>query len=249
MRHGHAIIATIAALVLTVGLAACSDEETETSAPPPPPPQEEASPLPEPVANIDQLTGVDTAVALDADFVEALGTLGLEPGTVGDGELEDGTLILPITSGNLTYYKPGSVSPYVQGEIFHKDSGLSLTAGETVVELTDFVVDPGASLLTGTVTVNGEVAAENAELFFLDGGTLEPLTTNSDDGTAVLEGTTVELKESAAELLNATFEVDALTKGMTIGVATITVALPDAGADSDAEADSDGTEDPAVEIE
>ena len=51
-------------------------------------------------------------------------------------------------------------------------SGLSLLAGGALVELTDFVVDPGASVLTGTVSVNGEVAAEGAPLFFLDGRTL-----------------------------------------------------------------------------
>ena len=54
-------------------------------------------------------------------------------------------------------------------------SGLSLTAGGTVVELTDFVIDPGASVLTGTVSVDGGVAAEAAPLFSLDGRTLNPL--------------------------------------------------------------------------
>jgi hypothetical protein len=37
------------------------------------------------------------------------------------------------------------------------------------------VIDPGASVLTGTVSVNGEVAAEGAPLFSLDGRTLNPL--------------------------------------------------------------------------
>lgn len=67
-----------------------------------------------------------------------------------------------------------------------------LTAGGTV-ELTDFVVDPGKSVLTGTVSVDGEVAAEDAPLFSLDGRTLNPLQVN-DNGTAVLEGTTVRLR-------------------------------------------------------
>ena len=43
--------------------------------------------------------------------------------------------------------------PFVQGIIDHEGSGLSLTAGDTTVELTDFVIDPGTSELTGTVSV------------------------------------------------------------------------------------------------
>ena len=128
----------------------------------------------------------------------------------------------PITGGNVTYYTPGTESPYVQGMIDHDGSGLSLTGGGKKVELTDFEVDPGKSVLTGKVTVDGAVAAESAPLFFLDGRTLKPLETN-DDGTAVLEGTTVKLKAEAAELLNQTFGVDALTGGLVIGVAKITV--------------------------
>ena len=85
----------------------------------------------------------------------------------------------------------------MQGEIDHDGAGLSLTGGGKKVELTDFVVDPGASVLTGTVSVDGEVAAQDAPLFFLDGRTLNPLEVN-DDGTAVLEGTTVKLKAEAA---------------------------------------------------
>ena len=122
----------------------------------------------------------------------------------------------------MTYYTPGTESPYVQGMIDHDGSGLSLTGGGKKVELTDFEVDPGKSVLTGKVSVDGAVAAESAPLFFLDGRTLKPLETN-DNGTAVLEGTTVKLKAEAAELLNTTFGVDALTEGLVIGVAKITV--------------------------
>jgi hypothetical protein len=55
---------------------------------------------------------------------------------------------------------------------------LALTVGGTQVELTDFAIDPGASVLTGTVSVDGEVAAEGAPLFFLDGRSLKPLQVN-----------------------------------------------------------------------
>ena len=211
-RHSPAIFLTIAALSL--GAAACGDDDAATSS---------AAGKPEPVAQVDQLSGKSTAVALDAGFADALKSLELTPAPVGDASISKaGVASFPITGGNVKYYKPGSVSPFVQGEIDHDGAGLSLTGGGTKVELTDFVVDPGASVLTGKVSVDGKVAAESAPLFFLDGRTLEPLEA-SGDGTAVLEGTTVKLKAEAADLLNQTFKVDALQEGLVIGVAKITI--------------------------
>jgi hypothetical protein len=110
------IFAAVALLALTAG--ACGSDDDGGAG-------ERAAP-PEPVAQVDSLTGRTTAVTLDAGFV-----------------------------------------------------GLSLTAGGTQVELTDFVIDPGASVLTGGVSVDGEVAAEGAPLFFLDGRTLKPLQVNA----------------------------------------------------------------------
>ena len=184
----------------------------------------------EPVAEIENLTGVSTAVEVDESFLSGLQSLNVTPGTVGDATLEGSTLSFPITGGDVTYFDPNSgVDPYVQGEIEHEGSGLSLSAGGTTVELTDFVVDPGESVLTGKVTANGDVVAEDAELFFLDGRTLQPLQVNEADGTAVLQGTTVSLTEDAADLLNETFGTDALTEFFLVGEATITVALPGSG--------------------
>jgi hypothetical protein len=162
-------------------------------------------------------------VQLDAGFVDALGALKLTPAPVGAGKItKDGVARFPITGGNVTYYEPGTVSPFVQGEIDHDGSGLSLTGGGKTVELTDFVVDPGASVLAGKVAVDGEIAAASAPLFFLDGRTLQPLRTQGS--TAILEGTTVKLKDEAATLLNETFGTDALAGGLVIGVAKITVS-------------------------
>jgi hypothetical protein len=207
-----AALATVA--VLALGAAACGGDEGDSTA--------SAATAPKPVAQIDSLSGRKTEVMLDAGFVDALGTLKLTPAPVGNGKItKDGVAQFPITGGNVTYYKPGSVSPFVQGEIDHDGSGLSLTGGGKTVELTDFVVDPGASVLTGKVSVDGKVAAESAPLFFLDGRTLKPLRTAGS--TAVLEGTTVKLKDEAATLLNDTFGTDALAGGLVIGVAKITV--------------------------
>jgi hypothetical protein len=214
-----AVFASSAALALGIGACGGTEEEVADA----PVAESTAEATPTPVAEIDELTGRTTAVALDAGFLEALQSLNVTPGPVGDAEItEEGSAVFPITGGNVTYYEPGTVSPFVQGRIDHDGSGLSLEAGGTEVELTDFVVDPGKSVLTGTVSVDGEVAAEDAPLFFLDGRTLEPLETN-DNGTAVLQGTTVKLKAEAADLLNETFGIEDLQEGMEIGTATITV--------------------------
>jgi hypothetical protein len=210
----RSLAALAAAAMLALGAAACGDDDSSAA----------AASAPKPIAQIDSLSGQATEVKLDAGFVEALGTLELTPAPIGAGKItKAGVARFPISGGNVTYYKPGSVSPFVQGEIDHDGSGLSLTGGGKTVELTDFVVDPGASVLTGKVSVDGAVAAESAPLFFLDGRTLQPLRT--EGATAVLEGTTVKLKDEAATLLNDTFGTDALAGGLVIGVAKITVNI------------------------
>ncbi|MDJ0395598.1 hypothetical protein QMK17_19950 [Rhodococcus sp. G-MC3] len=218
--------ATAIGAMTLVPLAACSSDDSSstesstTSAAA----AETTESMPEPAAEVADLSkGVSTAVALDPGFTGALTTLGLTPGVVGTATLADGSISFPITGGNVKYWEPGTVDPYVQGEIMHNGSGLSLTAGETVVELTDFDIDPGTSVLTGTVTVNGAVAAEDAVLFDLDGRTLNPLATGPNS-TAILQGTQVKISETAAGLLNDTFKTDAVTPGLLVGVATITVA-------------------------
>ena len=174
-----------------------------------------------PVADIKSLSGQTTAVKLDSGFTDALTALKLTPGVVGTAKLTDGSLVFPITGGNVAYYKPGSVSPFVQGEIQHTGSGLSLSAGDTTVELTNFVIDPGASRLYGDVSANGTSAAKGAFLFNLDGTTLKALQTSGD--TAILEGTGVEISQPAADLLNKTFNTTAVKAGLLVGIAKITV--------------------------
>jgi len=181
----------------------------------------------EPIATIPDLTGQSSSVRLDQGFTGALGQLQVEPGTIGDATLEDGSVSFPITGGNVTVYRPGDANPYVQGRIEHDGSGLSLTKGDTKVELTDFVIDPGnPATLSGKVSAGGQTLAESAVLFDLDGSTLQPITTDAAAGTATLTGTTVRLSQDAAAALNQAFGTQAIQGGLTIGVATIVVNLP-----------------------
>jgi hypothetical protein len=206
--------------ILVAGLAACSS--TTSSDTPSSSTSSSSSAAAEPLASIPALDGVDTQVTLDAGFVEALTTLGLTPGVIGGATLTDGVLAFPITGGNVDYYDPEeSYRPYVQGSISHDGSGISLTAGDIVVELTDFRIDPGTSQLFGTVTANGEEVGQDIYIFNLDGSTLNPLAEDAD-GNAVLEGTTVLISPDAAALLNSTFSTDAVTDELVVGIAKIT---------------------------
>jgi hypothetical protein len=181
-----------------------------------------------PVATIKDLSaGQATSVALSSDFTAALTALKLTPGVIGTAKLDasTGVVSFPITGGNVTLYKKGAVTPYVQGEVDHSGSGLSLTAGATSVELTDFVVHPGNnSNLTATVEVDNKPFATNFDLFTLDGSTLK--TPTIANGVATLTGTKVEISAKAAAALNTVFKTTAVKQGLEVGIATLKVGVP-----------------------
>ena len=212
-KHRKVVAGLALAAAAALPLAACSSTDDSSSS--------DKTTVAKPLARINALSGNDTAIKLDKGFTDALTSLKLTPGTVGKATLADGSVDFPITGGNVTYFKPGTAKPYVIGQIQHEGSGLSLTAGGTKVELTNFNVDPGISRVYGDVTVNGKVAATSAFLFQLRGATLKPLQTEGD--TAILEGTKVFISPVAAGLLNKTFGTDAVTDQLLVGVAKITV--------------------------
>lgn len=207
MRTSSRALVSIAAIAISAaGLTACGGSDDSVK----------------PAADVPDLTGKSTAVALDSGFVDALTTLKLTPGTVGDATLADGSISFPITGGKVTYYTPGTRHPYVTGDIQHDGSGLSLTSGGTEVDLTDFQINPANSRLYGNVSVNGKSAAKHAMIFKLNGTTLKPLQTGPGN-TAILEGTTVHISKTAAGLLNDTFKTDAVEPGLLVGIAKITI--------------------------
>ena len=220
--------------LLVASLAACSEPAASSpsasaSSSSAAAPASSAAPdtTPTPLAAIPNLTGVHTQVTLDAGFLKALTSLKLTPGVVGTAKLSKaGVLTFPITGGNVKYYDPTKAyRPYVQGEIDHQGSGISLTAGSKKVELTNFVIDPGNnSHLSGDVSLNGKSVVKGATLFTLDGSTLKPLTKDSD-GNAVLEGTRVLVSPDAAALLNKTFGTTAVTDQLLVGIAKITAKI------------------------
>jgi hypothetical protein len=214
-----------AALSAVLGLSACGATGSDTAQAADNSSSSSHISTPKPVAVVPAVPGGTTAVALDTGFTDALTQLGLTPGVIGGATLDGatGTVTFPITGGTVTLYdRATGYRPWVQGVLFHEGSGLSLTAGATTVQLTDFTIDPGKpARLFGNVSVNGQLAAASAPLFNLDGSTLNPPTMDAN-GSAVLQGTTVKLSPEAAALLNQTFSTDALAGGFVVGVATIT---------------------------
>ena len=211
-KHKRLIAGFAAAALLALPLAACSDDDSSDGAQPK---------KPEPVAVIEALQGETTAVKLDQGFADALESLKLTPGVAGTAELTDGSLVFPITGGNVSVFEPGSVPNYVVGQIQHEGSGFTLTAGDIEVTIGNLNVDPGVSVVYGDVLVNGEMAASSVPIFDLNGSTLNPLETQGNN--AILQGTEVKISEPAAGLLNDTFQTDAVKAGLLVGVATITV--------------------------
>ncbi|MBW4041931.1 MAG: hypothetical protein HIU86_07350 [Acidobacteria bacterium] len=222
------ITALLSAGLVVAALAGCSQSGTGSSSTSGAGSSSSASATPSasptPAAVFTSVNGKTTAIALDPGFVSALTSLKLTPGTVGTATLSKaGVLTFPITGGNVTYYDPSTgVRPYVQGQLDHNGSGLSLTAGGKKVELTNFVIDPGNnSHVSGDVSLNGKSVVKGADLFRLDGSTLNPVTKS---GSAyVLQGTTVYVSKDAAALLDKTFGTTAVTGALKVGVATLTV--------------------------
>jgi hypothetical protein len=165
------------------------------------------------VSAISHLAGQSTSVALDAGTAKALASLGVAVAPNGTGSFDSGTstVTFPITGGfavihSDTTYQPG----YISGVVLHQGSGLTLSKGGVQVQLTDFVVDPGNSILTGTV--GGQLGVP---LLDLDGTNVKVTTPGT---TVALDGTVAKLTPTAAGALNKAFGTSAFTAGLPLGV-------------------------------
>jgi hypothetical protein len=160
-------------------------------------------------APTEPLTGGRTSVQLSSTFVEALGSLQVAPGVLGKGTLVNGVASFPISGGAIDL---GTV----KAEIIHR-GGLSLKAGNTTVELTDFIITTLGEkpVLTGLVTVNDSLAFR-APLFNL---AISGVTPGSD--RVVLDKVGVTLTAEAAAALNQVFGVTAFQEGLSIGTARV----------------------------
>jgi hypothetical protein len=174
-------------------------------------------------AQITRLGGKQTAVKLDAGTADALKSLGVSVAPTGSAKFDSatGTVSFPITGGFAAIhsdkgYKPG----YIAGSVVHEGSGLKFSKGNQSIEVTNFVVDPGASTLTATAGGKAGIP-----LLSLDGTNVAVSQSGSD---VVLQGTVAKLTSTGAGALNSTFGVTAFKEGIPLGVVTLTAAQAEA---------------------
>jgi hypothetical protein len=207
---------------LIFGAVACGGSTTGGSSGSSSAPAAAPSAAPAPQEEIAALKGTDTAVAVDPAVLTAITGLGVKVAPTGTAKLTmqyGPTLDFPITGGNVKIYDKTAVTPYVQGIIHHDGSGISFTGAGKTLTVQNFDVDPGTSMLTAEVK---EMGNARVPLFILDGTDLA--ITKDSQGRAKLDGTKVELTETAAGALNKTFGVQAFKPMMQIGIAHITAS-------------------------
>jgi len=170
------------------------------------------------VAEISRLSGTSTSLDLNPATAKALTSLGVTVGVNGSAKASGSTVTFPITGGTAVIHSNKNYRPgYVDGVVLHQNSGITLTKGGTVVELTNFTIDPGNSVLYGDV--NGTVPAANVPLLQLNG---RPLKISVSGGAVHLDGTLANVTATAATALNKAFGTTAFVAGMNLGTAHIT---------------------------
>ena len=202
---------TVLCASIALAGAACGKSKTNTSADSTPGASSATADM---VTALPALSGVGTSVKLDAGTAGALKSLGVAIAPFGTATFEasTSTITFPITSGYAEIHsdlghKPG----YILGSVQHFGSGFTLSAGATKVTLSDFVVDPGGSMLYGTVG-----GAPKVPLLDLDGTNVK--VSMDPQGDVVLDGTVAKLTETAASALNGAFKTDAIKAGLPLGV-------------------------------
>lgn len=150
--------------------------------------------------------GGQTDLVLDPGTGAALTSLGVTPGLIGPATANaDGSFAFPITGGLVD-------AKTLAGTIPHS-GGISLTAGATVVTLTDFIIDTNAKQLTAIVAGGARTAILDLDLSAVK---------VTVDGRGVTVGTVpATLTAGAAGALNQAFGVTAFTAGLKFGVATV----------------------------
>ncbi|MDQ2728599.1 MAG: hypothetical protein M3Y91_12225 [Actinomycetota bacterium] len=168
------------------------------------------------VTAISSLRGTSTTLTVEPAVASTLASAGLGLTPTGSATAAaPGAISFPITSGFAAVHQDRSFSPgSVVGTIDHQGSGITIGSSAPggsapPLTLSNFVVDPGDSVLTGTV--NGKVGVP---LFFLDGAKLQVTPTS---GGVTVDGTVAQLTTGAATALDQAFGTEAFTAGLAIG--------------------------------
>ena len=175
-----------------------------------------------PTATIAKLTGVGTQVTLDAATAGVLKSNGVSVAPVGPATAtmagSNTVVAFPITGGHISLFDKSvqaNSTPWIQGEIDHS-GGLTFSAGGKEVTVTNFIVDPGKSLLTAAA------GGAQVPLLFLDGTNVA--VSKDAAGHVLLDGTVAKLTQQAADALNTTFGVSLFKKDIPVGTVHLTAA-------------------------
>jgi hypothetical protein len=154
-----------------------------------------------------------TSVVLSTDLVNALSSLNVQASGFGNTRIRDGIASFSIIGGAADLDK-------TRVEIAHS-GGLTLRAGSTEVNLTDFVITnlDQQTVLTGLVAVNGEVVTR-APLFDLQVGSVSSSSSQGRNNFDIND-VSVTLTDAAADALNQAFGVTAFAAGFNIGTAEV----------------------------
>lgn len=168
-----------------------------------------------PAAAITALGGTSTTVTLDPGTAQVLkqNNVTVAPAAPATASQTGGstTVTFPVTGGEAFIF-PTKDTPYIRGDVFHS-GGLTFSSGSKSLTVTNFVINPGTSLLTAQVG-NAEVP-----LFELDGQNVK--IGKDAQGNVTLDGTIVKLTPEAANALNTTFGVSIFKEGITVGTAHV----------------------------
>jgi hypothetical protein len=149
-----------------------------------------------------------TKLVVDSGTLEALTGLGVAPGVVEPAKLDGATYKFPIVNPFRSALRTG---------VIRHSGGISLTAGSTTVELTDFDI----RLLRGQLfgRVNGSDRVALLDLDYSD------ISLRFRNGRLIVGPVGTTLTAGAAAALNDAFGVDALSDDTVIGDATIRYRL------------------------
>ncbi|MGK2931582.1 MAG: hypothetical protein ACSLFD_02190 [Solirubrobacterales bacterium] len=147
-----------------------------------------------------------TDLAFDPGTAQALTGLGVSAAPIGEATaLPSGELSFPITGGR------ANTSTFA-GVVRHS-GGISLTAGSTVVELSDFTIN-----VDGQPDLTALVGGSRVSILTLD---LSGLEAKVAGRRITLGNVTAKLTVAAADALNAAFGVTAFEEGLVLGKATV----------------------------
>ncbi|MGA7398053.1 MAG: HtaA domain-containing protein, partial [Solirubrobacterales bacterium] len=147
-----------------------------------------------------------TDLTLDPSTAEALTSLGVAVAPVGPASVtQAGAIAFPITGGR------ANTSTFA-GSIAHS-GGISLSAGSTVVELTDFRIK-----VDQTPDLTAKLGDQRVSILDLDLSALEASVTGRK---ITLANATATLTAGAAAALNSAFGTTAFTEGLVLGNANV----------------------------